>query len=183
MEIYPATYIFEVAEFSIYYIQHIMERFDKDLVKMPIYQKAGELLETVQEIADLVPEDNEYLKRISGQMVGDAMIIQAKIAGAEAGDLYDLRVENAAIIRKAAREIMIVDHAFKAERFEFVEYFELVRARIEEFRILFIEWVESFDKWNYIIDRWGLFNPPGVGPYDKDPDDDIPWEGPDFGEL
>lgn len=29
----------------------------------------------------------------------------------------------------------------------------------------------------YIIDRWGLFNPPGVGPFDKDPDDDIPFRG------
>jgi hypothetical protein len=37
--------------------------------------------------------------------------------------------------------------------------------------------VASFDKWDYIIDRWGLFNPPGVGPFDKDPDDDIPSDG------
>jgi len=31
----------------------------------------------------------------------------------------------------------------------------------------------GFDKWDYVIDRWGLFNPPGVGPFDKDPDEDI----------
>jgi hypothetical protein len=36
---------------------------------------------------------------------------------------------------------------------------------------------KGFDKWDYIIDRWGLFNPPGVGPFDKDPDDDIPFRG------
>ena len=33
--------------------------------------------------------------------------------------------------------------------------------------------VRDFDKWNYIIDRWGLFNPPGVTPFDKDVDDNI----------
>jgi len=27
-----------------------------------------------------------------------------------------------------------------------------------------------------------MFNPPGVGPFDKDPDDDLPWDGPDFEE-
>jgi len=37
-----------------------------------------------------------------------------------------------------------------------------------------IDWVAGFNKWDYVIDRWGLFNPPGVGPFDKDPDDNIP---------
>ena len=44
-------------------------------------------------------------------------------------------------------------------------------------RLLLIDWVAGFDKWDYIIDRWGLFNPPGIGPFDKDPDDDIPFRG------
>jgi len=46
-------------------------------------------------------------------------------------------------------------------------------------RLLFIDWVSKFDKWDYVIDRWGLFNPPGVGPFDHDPDDDIPFNGAD----
>jgi len=53
----------------------------------------------------------------------------------------------------------------------------MVRDLIEEYRLLFIEWVAGFDKWDYVIDRWGLFNPPGIGPFDKDPDDDIPFHG------
>ena len=40
--------------------------------------------------------------------------------------------------------------------------------------------VLKFDQWNYIIDRWGLFNPPGVGARDKDPDDDIPFDPSDL---
>ena len=46
---------------------------------------------------------------------------------------------------------------------------------LDEYRLLFIEWVKAFDPWDYQIDRWGLFNPPGVGPFDHDPDDDIPF--------
>jgi len=37
--------------------------------------------------------------------------------------------------------------------------------------------VSKFDQWNYVTDRWGLFNPPGVGPFDKDPDEGLPFEG------
>jgi hypothetical protein len=46
---------------------------------------------------------------------------------------------------------------------------------IEEYRLLCIDWVASFGQWDYIIDRWNLFNQPGIGPFDKDPDDDIPF--------
>jgi hypothetical protein len=47
---------------------------------------------------------------------------------------------------------------------------------MEEFRLLFIDWVAGFDQQNYVIDRWGLFNPPGVSAHDHDPDDDIPFD-------
>jgi hypothetical protein len=60
------------------------------------------------------------------------------------------------------------------------EYIEFFRNEIEEFRLLFIDWVASFDQWIYIIDRWGLFNPPGVSAHDKDPDDDIPFNPKEF---
>jgi len=80
-------------------------------------------------------------------------------------------MENAAIIRKSARDLMLQNHSLEMFGFEYVEYYSMVRDLIEEYRLLFIEWVAGFDKWNYIIDRWGLFNPPGVGPFDVDPHD------------
>lgn len=160
----------------------MMENFDKDIEHLPIYQKAGEIYDTLSEIADLVSEENDYLQMVAGQMVANAVLIQAKIAGAEAGDIYDIRMQNAAFIRQAAMDLTVIDHAFVAHGFDYVEYFKLVRERIEEFRLLFISWIESFDKGNYFIDRWGLFNPPGVGPFDKDPDEDISWDEPDFGD-
>jgi hypothetical protein len=45
---------------------------------------------------------------------------------------------------------------------------------------LFVDWVTGFDKWNYIKDDWGLFNPPGVSASDKDPDDDIRFDSNTF---
>ena len=148
--------------------------------RLPIYKKGKEIFDVVKEITDLIPEDNEILQDIKAQMISDAAMLTVKVAGAEGGDLYDIRMQNAAIIRKSAMDLMIQNHSLKAFGFEYVEYFQIVRNLIEEYRLLFIDWVEGFDKWNYIIDRWGLFNPPGVGPHDKDPDDDIPFNPDQF---
>ena len=136
--------------------------------------KGNEIIDVVSKIADLIPEDSPKLQSIKDMMLSDAMTLVAKVRGAEGGDLYDIRMENAAIIRKAARDLMVSNHSLEMFGFKYVEYFDIVRELIEEYRLIFIRWVESFDQWNYIIDRWGLFNPPGVGPFDKDPDDDIP---------
>jgi len=145
--------------------------------KLPIYKKGEEIFDMVSKITALIPEDNEYLMDLKGCMLSDAAQLTVKVAGAEAAGLYDLKMENAAIIRKAARDLMVQQHSLEAFGFEYVEYYQMVRDLIEEYRLLFIEWVAQFDKWDYIIDRWGLFNPPGIGPFDKDPDDDIPFHG------
>ena len=153
---------------------------EKRWVNLPIYKKGQEIYKVVKEIADLVPEENEILQDIRMQMLSDAAMLTAKVAGAEGGDLYDIRMQNAALIRKAANDLMVQNHSLKTFGFEYVEYFNIVRNLIDEYRLLFIDRVEGFDKWNYVIDRWGLFNPPGVGPHDKDPDDDIPFNPDQF---
>ena len=148
------------------------EKRPKDL---PVYKKGQEIYDVVKEISDLIPLEHDILQNIRMQMLSDAAMLTVKVAGAEGGDLYDIRMQNAALIRKAANDLMVQNHSLKAFGFEHVEYFDIVRDLIEEYRLLFIDWVEGFDKWNYVIDRWGLFNPPGVGPHDKDPDNDIPF--------
>ena len=145
--------------------------------KLPIYLKGKEIFDMVHKIADLIPETDEYLNEVKACMLSDAAQLTVKVAGAEAAGLYDLKMENAAIIRKAARDLMVQQHSLDAFGFEYVEYYQIVRDLIEEYRLLFITWVAGFDKWDYTIDRWGLFNPPGIGPFDKDPDDDIPFHG------
>jgi hypothetical protein len=153
---------------------------DDDIIKpekLPIYLKGKEIFDMVSKIADLIPENNEYLKEVKACMLSDAAQLTVKVAGAEAAGLYDLKMESAAIIRKAARDLMVQQHSLDMFGFEYVEYYQIIRELIEEYRLLFIDWVAGFDKWDYIIDRWGLFNPPGIGPFDKDPDEDIPFHG------
>lgn len=148
-----------------------MEDDFNQYMQLPIYKKAEEIYDLVHQIADLIPEDNEHLKSTKQFMLSDAGMLSAKIAGAEAGGLYDLKMEAAAIIRKSAKDLMLHNHSLEAFGFKQTSYYQLVRDQIEEFRLLFIDWIASFDQWDYVIDRWGLFNPPGVGPFDSDPDD------------
>ena len=144
---------------------------------LPIYQKGKEIYDVVRKLVELIPEDNEQLGHVAEMMLFDASQLVVKVAGAEGGGLYDLKMESAAIIRKSARDLMVQNHSLEMFGFEEVEYFDIVRDLIEEYRLLFIEWVAGFDKWDYIIDRWGLFNPPGIDPFDHDPDDDLPMDG------
>jgi hypothetical protein len=156
---------------------------DKPVKSLPIYKKGQEIFDVIREICDLIPEENEHLQYIKAEMIADASMLTVKVAGAESAGLYDLKMEAAAIIRKAAHDLMVGNHKLEMFGFEYVEYYQIVRNLLEEYRLLFIEWVAGFDKWNYVIDRWGLFNPPGVGPFDKDPDEDIPFKGfDDFDE-
>lgn len=149
---------------------------------LPIYQKALEILDLVLKISDFMNdeatdkikgEEYEFVSFHIDEMKANAYLIPAKISGASAVELYDIKMENAALIRMAAREIMVGCNGFKDHGLQGLEYLELLRSEIDEFRVLFAEWVKTFNPWDYIIDRWGLFNPPGVSYDDHDPDDDL----------
>ncbi|PHS64907.1 MAG: hypothetical protein COB12_07480 [Flavobacterium sp.] len=164
-----------------------------EIKKIPVFKKAWDLSILVRHLIKSVENTeidfkNEYeedmLNRNLQYLAENSMIIPAKISGAEAADSYDLKMENAAIIRKAARELITDARGLQMCGYKETEYLDLLRSEVEEFRVLFAEWVKTFDPWNYIIDRWGLFNPPGVNYDDKDPDDDIPFNPLDeLGDL
>ncbi len=167
------------------------EKSFDDYKSAPIFQKAMQIWELARRIAEIAERTEvdidsemgrEILKDYAGYIMDDASKIAPKIAGAWGDQIYDLKMENAAIIRKAARELSVHMTALKMYGFKETDYTDLLRKEIEEFRILFAEWVKTFDPWNYIIDRWGLFNPPGINYDDHDPDDDIPFDPSQFFE-
>lgn len=158
-----------------------MSKRDK-LHQFPLYLKAEQIFKITQGLVEIVPTDNEFLQEtIVEFMMENAMLLPAKILGAQAVELYDLKMENATIIRKAARELYVQAGSLRFENAILdKDYILLLRTEIDEFRLLFIDWVASFDCWNYIKDDWGLFNPPGVSAHDKNTDDDIPFNSDDF---
>lgn len=165
----------------------------EDWEKLSVFKKAIEIQKLVAHIVEAVDNTDiifeskfqeDMVKRSLDYLTKNALIIPAKIAGAASKDmLYDIKMENAAIIRKAARELITDMRSIEMNGYNHVEYLDLLRKEIEAFRILFAEWVKTFDCWNYIIDRWGLFNPPGINYDDKNPDDDIPFNMQDFDDF
>ena len=93
---------------------------------------------------------------LKGQMMLNGYILGAKIAGAEAADVYTIRMENAMLIKIHARELQAETSLCKAEKLCNQEYLQLLRDELEEFRPLLIEWVKSFDKLNDIEDEWNI---------------------------
>ena len=150
-----------------------------DVRTLPLIEKGKEILNVVHILAGLMPEDNEPLQHLRDEMLSNARLLFVKLVVADKIELYDLKMEAATFIRKAACDLKVMNHSLKMFGFENAEYFQIVRDLIEEYRLLFIDWVSRFDKWDYIIDRWGLFNPPGVTPFDKDIDDELPFNGVD----
>ncbi len=152
-----------------------------------LYQKAVEISDLAHYLAQLCENQEgakaEILADYGRQIRADALLIPAKIASAWHIDLYDLKMENAAIIRKAGRDLWVATSGLKVFGLKDEDYLSLLRETIEEFRILFAEWVKTFNPWDYVIDRWGLFNPPGVNYDDHDPDDDLPFDPPDLEDL
>lgn len=137
----------------------------------PIFKKSEEIFDTLKIITDLIPEESTHLNFTKQHILENIYTIQAKLVGAEAVKIWDLKMENAALIRKCARELMVLQHSLKAFGFAEVNYYQIVRKQLEEFRWLFREWVAEFDPKHFIVDDWGLFNPPGI-PQDYEQRDD-----------
>ena len=86
----------------------------------------------------------------------NALMICPKIAGAEAGDSYIIRMENASVIRTNCKELMVqVRFAELSDQCN-KEYEKVVSNEMEKFRLLFIDWVSLFEK-DEFEDEWGLY--------------------------
>jgi hypothetical protein len=123
--------------------------------KIPVYRKAQELFDLAEIIADALKED-EMKEHLAVQMLSNAALVQAKIAGAEGGGLYSLRMQNAVLIKLAVQDMFnAVSFASMVEINE-EDYVDLMREKVDEFRIVFNEWIRGFDKTYDIPDNWAI---------------------------
>ena len=129
---------------------------------IPFYQTTSPL--DSKEVIKWMTRDNDILSEKNNS---DALAEKIKILNLKLPDCHK-NVE-----KVKSKILTVVSYQYVCK-----EYLDLLRNEIENFRVLFAEWVKTFDQWDYIIDRWGLFNPPGVNYDDKDPDDDIPFKNP-----
>ena len=129
-------------------------RWDK-YEKLPVYQKSQELFDLADIIAESLKE-NDMKEHLAAQMISNAAMIQAKIAGAEGGSLYSIRMQNAVLIKLAVQDMFnAVSFASMVEINE-EDYVELMREKVEEFRLAFVDWIRGFDKSYDIPDNWAI---------------------------
>lgn len=111
-----------------------------------------------EDAEELDEEDiKTFAEHYKGLMMEDVMVINAKLRGAEAADLYSLRMENAVLIKIHAVSLLTATSGLKMMGLSNNKYLQLLRDEIEAFRKLFVEWINSFDRSNDIPDDWGLF--------------------------
>lgn len=86
----------------------------------------------------------------------NAMIIGAKIISGSGVRMYLLQMENAAIIRTSARQLMEQVGFAVLMDFTNENYKKVIEEGMNEFRLLFKTWVATFQK-DEVEDDWGLF--------------------------
>jgi single-stranded DNA-specific DHH superfamily exonuclease len=141
--------------------------------RTPLFKKAEEIRELAEAIVESAPDAakdkgdryrNRMLEASKDDIVANAYTIGAKIAGAYGMDLYDLQMENACLIRRACREMVVALRGLEMGGHSEPAHFDLLRTAVEEFRPLFVEWVATFKESDRMWDDWGLFNLPGDVP-------------------
>jgi len=97
-----------------------------------------------------------FLQSQQESILNDAYQVAVKVRSSAGLDVYVLKMENAAIIRKNAMGIHTQIGSMAAMGFIESDHARAVRADIDKFRELFIEWVNTFEKDEY-EDEWGFF--------------------------
>ncbi|MEZ4738566.1 MAG: hypothetical protein R2818_04215 [Flavobacteriales bacterium] len=141
--------------------------------KTPLFKKAEEIRELATAIVESAPDvsseeeesfEASMLEGSKRDILANAYMIGAKIAGAHAMNMYDLQMENACLIRRACREMVVALRGLEIAGHSEQAHFDLLRIAVEEFRPLFVEWVATFLDSERFYDDWGLFNLPGDVP-------------------
>jgi len=92
-----------------------------------------------------------------GMILEDATVMGAKFGGAHGVDNYLLKMENAPVMKVHARHLDSMTYQLSMEETHAEEHLELLWEAKEQFRLLFLDWIKSFDSAKRYDDGWGLF--------------------------
>jgi len=103
-----------------------------------LYKKWNEIMIMLNgalgSLKDLPDEEVSFLTSRKAMILGDAFEVGAKIRSSEAGGIYVIRMENAAIIRKNAQSVKSFILSLMIEGEVDEEHGEIIRNEIDEFR-------------------------------------------------
>ena len=138
-----------------------------------LFKKGIDILNLSQTICDVLPID-EHAEVTRSLMLENAMTVITKIKGAMAVDnVYSIVMESAVIIK--VNICQLKDQLWACEALHEVEqkYVDVLRDELEEFKLIFIQWLGSFNKDSDLPDEWYLFNNPADFPDGDETLDDV----------
>jgi hypothetical protein len=121
----------------------------------PIMKKAKDILALTRALVGSLDEARREL--YGSIMLQDAMLISSKFAAAESTADYVSKMEKAVFIKVHAKNLNGMTYQLALEETHAEEHLELLRAAIEEYRILFKEWLSQLDPNEKTDDGWGIF--------------------------
>jgi hypothetical protein len=131
------------------------EEFEKHK-KLPIYKKSLIIRRLTKAVVSMIDEDEDELN-LKQLMLENAYMISSKIAGAEAGELYTYRLENALSIKRYANELETEAELCESKKIGNQDIIHPLKDELEKFRKMFIDWVDSFDQSKDVEDHWSLW--------------------------
>lgn len=134
-----------------------IERERVRIAAMPIMLKARQIGRLVSYICETLPSEDlaHHYREI---MQSDAGIITGKVAAAEGCAVYSVKMENAVLIKLAAKNLLSQMSGLRMLGYSDPRYIRLLCDEIEEFRALFVDWITTFDRRSDMRDGWGVFH-------------------------
>ena len=121
-----------------------------------LYRQWREVFNLVSAFAENLPDEEDERLSTKNMIYQNAYIIAPKIISASGDTLYQIKMENAAIIRFNCRQmweqIAFAALAGNAD----AEHKEVIEEALTRFKELFHKWVSTFKRDEY-EDDWGLF--------------------------
>jgi hypothetical protein len=121
-----------------------------------MYNQWREVFGLVSAFAENLPDEEDEMLSTRSMIYQNAYIVAPKIMSACGDTLYQIKMENAALIRFNCRQLweqvafaVLMGNADPTHR-------EVIEEALEEFKGLFCQWVAIFKKDEY-EDEWGLF--------------------------
>lgn len=130
------------------------KEYDK-IYKHPLMKKAKDILGLTRALVGSLDEARKEL--YGGIMMEDCMILSAKFAGAQGVKAYSLKMEMAVLMKIHAKNLASMTYQLEIEETHAQEHLNLLREAVEDYRILFLEWIADFEKDKNYDDGWGIF--------------------------
>ncbi|MFC3416717.1 hypothetical protein [Algoriphagus hitonicola] len=131
------------------------EKEQDKIYKHPLMKKAKDIVGLTKALVGSLDEARREL--YGSMMLEDAVSLSSKFVAAESIPDYVIKMEKAVLIKIHAKSLFSMSYQLALEETHAEEHLQLLRVSIEDYRLLFVEWVKGFDSAEKNNDGWGIF--------------------------